>query len=198
MVLIHIDRLMAECLNRVCVEDDPVLMGDLTDLPDRLDRSDLVVGEHHRDQDRIRADRFLQLVDGNGAVLVYREVGDLIAALLEILTGVKDRVVLDLCCDDVFSFGRVSLRSRDQSPVVGLGTAICEVDLIVLCAESVCYSLSCFCEGLLARCGKLIYRGRVSVIFCIKRQHGFHDFRTYLCRSRIVEIDYFLHCSAFL
>lgn len=23
MVLIHIDRLMAECLNRVCVEDDP-------------------------------------------------------------------------------------------------------------------------------------------------------------------------------
>ena len=59
MILIHIDRLVAECLNCVCVEDDPVLMGDLTDLPDRLDRSDLVVCKHYRDQDRIRADRLL-------------------------------------------------------------------------------------------------------------------------------------------
>ena len=59
MVLIHIDRLVAECLNCVGVEDNSVFMGDLTDLFNRLDRSDLVVCEHYRDQDRIRADRLL-------------------------------------------------------------------------------------------------------------------------------------------
>ena len=50
---------MAVCLDCVGVEDNSVFMGDLTDLFNRLDRSDLVVCEHYRDQDRIRADRLL-------------------------------------------------------------------------------------------------------------------------------------------
>ena len=51
-------------------------MHDLADLGDRLDRADLVVGGHDRDQDRLVGDRRPDLVGVDPAVLVDRQVRD--------------------------------------------------------------------------------------------------------------------------
>ena len=59
MVLVYIDRHMGISLNRIRMENDPVLFCDLSNLFDRLNSSDLVVSEHNGNQDGIRTDSFL-------------------------------------------------------------------------------------------------------------------------------------------
>ena len=83
-------------LDRVDVEDDALARPDPGgDLGDRLDRADLVVGEHDRDQDRLVVERRLELVGIDPAVAVDRQLDDLEAELLEVAQRVADRVVLD-------------------------------------------------------------------------------------------------------
>ena len=112
VILVYVDRQLAVCLYGIGVEQNAMLLCDLSDLFDRLDRSDLIVCKHHRNQDRIRADRFFQLVDLYLSVLIDINIGNLIAALLEIFARMQDRMVLDLCRDDMLSFGFISLCRR--------------------------------------------------------------------------------------
>src|SRR5436309_1226097 len=49
---LDVDGDLADGLRGVGVEDDPLLIGDLSDGGNVLDGPDLVVGEHHRDEDR--------------------------------------------------------------------------------------------------------------------------------------------------
>ena len=56
----------------------------LGDVGERLDRADLVVGEHERDQDRAVVDRRVELVRIDPAVAVDRQLDDLEAELLEV------------------------------------------------------------------------------------------------------------------
>ncbi len=88
-------------LDGVDVEDDALAGADPGgDLGDRLDRADLVVGEHDRDQDRLVVERRLELVGIDPAVAVDRQLDDLEAELLEVAQRVADRVVLDRRGDD--------------------------------------------------------------------------------------------------
>ena len=107
MTDIYIDRKLSESLHSIGVEKDSMLFCDGADLFDGLNGSDLVVGEHDGDQDGIRTDSLLQLVEFYNTVLIHIQVGDLKTAFLQILAGMKDSVMLDLACDDVFSFGSV-------------------------------------------------------------------------------------------
>ncbi len=92
----HVDRQVRGGLDGVDVEEDaPVAVDPVGDLGDRLDRADLVVGEHHADQDRPVVDRRLELVGVDPAVAIDRQLDRLEAELLEVAQGVADGVVLD-------------------------------------------------------------------------------------------------------
>ena len=69
---LDIDRDLAGSLGGVGVEDDPLLLGQLADGRDVLDRPDLVVGEHDGDQDRLVGDRLANLVHGHESVRLRR------------------------------------------------------------------------------------------------------------------------------
>ena len=75
VILVYIDRQLAVCLHGIGVEQNSMLLCDLSDLFDRLNRSDLIVCKHHRNKDRIRADRSFQLVDLYLAVLIDIDIG---------------------------------------------------------------------------------------------------------------------------
>ena len=121
-----------------------MLFGDGSDFLDRLDGTDLVVCKHNGDQDGLWCDRFLQFIKADDTVLIYIEVCDLCASFFEVFTCMKDRMMLDLGCDDVVSFGFVCFKSSFECPVVSLASACCEVDFFFLCVQNICDLLSSF------------------------------------------------------
>ena len=155
--LIYIDRDLAECLNSICMEQDSMLMCDLSDLFQRLKSTNLIVCSHNRDQDGLRCDGFLKFIQVNETVLIHIQICDLRTALFfKVFAGMKDCMMLDLCCDDMVTFILVCLKSCFQSPVVRLGTARCEIDLLFLGSDHVCDLLSSFCDGSFTVCRKII------------------------------------------
>ena len=155
--LIYIDRDLAECLNSVCMEQDSMLMCDLSDLFQRLKSTNLIVCSHNRDQDGLRCNGFLKLIQVNETILIYIQVCDLGTTLFfKVLAGMKDGMMLDLCCDDMVSFIFICLKGRFQSPVIRLGTTCCKIDLLFFGSDHICDLLSCLCDGSLAVCRKII------------------------------------------
>ena len=95
MIFINIDWHMSVCLYRICMEQDLMLLRDLTDLLDWLDASDLVICKHNGNQDCILTDCLLQLVKLQDTILVHADICDLVAKLLKILACMQDCVMLD-------------------------------------------------------------------------------------------------------
>ena len=100
-------------LDRVDVEHDALVgADDGRDLGDRLDRADLVVGQHDRDQDRPVVDRAFELIRVDAAIAIDRQLDDLEAELLEVAEGVADGVVLDRRGHDPVAAGLARPRRR--------------------------------------------------------------------------------------
>ena len=127
VVLLHVHRNLADRLHRVHVEEDALFLGDLSDFRDGLNDADFVVGVHDRDQNRFRRDGAAQIVEIDAAVFVHRQIGDLVAVLLEALAGVENRLVLGHLRDDVVALLAVHLRDALDSEVVRLGGAAGEI-----------------------------------------------------------------------
>ena len=96
MHLIHIDGNLCIRLYRIGMEQYTVLLRDLSDLGDGFDGTDLVICKHHADQNGIGTNGCFQLVQADQSVSVHIQIGDLKASLLQILTGMKNGMMLDL------------------------------------------------------------------------------------------------------
>ena len=117
-------------LDGVDMEQEPAPRpDDRRDLGDRLDRADLVVREHDRDEDRAVGDRALDVLGVDAPVAVDRDLDDLEAELLEVLERVADGVVLDGRRHDAVSARPAGPRGALEREVVGLGAAAREHDL---------------------------------------------------------------------
>ena len=94
---VHWDR--ADRLHRVGVHRHAVLGGERHDLLDRLERPDLVVGPHHRDQrdrGRVAVDRLAERVEVEAPERVDRQQLDLgVLVVVEPVQRVQHGVVLD-------------------------------------------------------------------------------------------------------
>ena len=171
-----------------------MLMCDLTNLFNRLNRTDFIVGSHNRDQDCFRCNGFLKLIQINKTILIYIQVCDLRSALfLKILTGMKNRMMLDLGCNDMISFVLVCFKCSLQSPVIRLRSTCCKIDFFFLGSDHICNLLSSLGNSSLAVCSKIINSRSISIKLCKIRQHCLHNFRCGLCGSRIVQIYHFSH-----
>ena len=93
------------------------------DLVDRLDRADLVVGEHDRDEDRPVGERRLELVGVHPPVAVDRQLDDLEPELLEVAQRVADRVMLDRRGHDPMAARLAGPGRALEGEVVGLRPA---------------------------------------------------------------------------
>ena len=58
----YIDRNLTEGLNSIGMKKNAMLVGNPSDLRHRLDGTDLIIGKHDTDQDRIRPDRRFKLI----------------------------------------------------------------------------------------------------------------------------------------
>jgi hypothetical protein len=91
---LDVERDLADRLRRVGVEQDAFSFAILPISAIGAMVPDLVVGGHHRDQDRLVVIAARTVLGIHRPVLVHRQDGDLEAVLLEVLAGVDDRLVL--------------------------------------------------------------------------------------------------------
>ena len=132
-VAFDVDRNLAYRLHRVAVKDDPAFLGDAPDLADRMNRPDLVVGVHDRDQHGLVGDRVAHRVGIDHPVLVHRQVGHgRLARPFQRAATVEHRLVLGDAGDDVVALVLVELDNPLDRLVVGLGRAAGENYLLGL------------------------------------------------------------------
>ena len=165
---IDIERDMGVRLDGIGMEEDALagfrcmLLKARTDLCDRLEGADFIVGDHDADKQRIRTDRRHHRIRIDMALVIDWQIGHIEASLLEIRAGVQDRMMLDLVGDDMTALHRCftaalvflvdcgysilrlqsfrklftsSLACADQRPVVRLGAAAREVNFRWLRAD---------------------------------------------------------------
>jgi len=127
---LDVDGDLADGLRGVGVEDDPLLLGELADGRDVLDGADLVVGEHHGDQDRLVRERLADLLDVDDPVGLHGHVRHLEPLPLEALERVDARALLDDGGDDVVALLLVHLGHALEGEVDRLGAARGEDELL--------------------------------------------------------------------
>ena len=112
---------LARRLHCVAVQMDPALAADARHLRHRLHHARLVVGEHHRHQPRVVAERVDDGGRRNFAAARRRHDGHGVAATLELAGRLEHRRMLDGRCDNVVA---VASRNRaEDSGIVRLGAA---------------------------------------------------------------------------
>src|SRR5689334_9578649 len=98
-----------------------------------LNRADLVIREHQRDQSCVRPERVTQIVELHDAVCINRQTRNFPSALFQFQTNACDRRMLDCRSDDVPAVR--SLAQSTDCEVVCLCAAGSEDNLVLLCAD---------------------------------------------------------------
>ena len=103
----------------------------------------------------------------------------------------KNGVVLNGSGDDVFSFADVGKGNSLQCPVVRLGTACGEVDLIWLCVDGGCNLCTRFVNRSLVLLADTVHRRRVAELLGKVRKHRLHHLRGRIRCCGVIHIHNF-------
>ena len=106
-------------LHRVRMKQDAAFPAKRANLCDRLDGSNLVVGRHDRDQNRILAQRGANRVNADSTFRIDRQVSHIEAFFMEkVFARMQDSVVLDGGRDDMPAlFAAKSCRAKHREVV---------------------------------------------------------------------------------
>ena len=167
---LHVDGDLAGALDRVDVEPDAGLGGDLADLLHRLQNARLVVGQHYADQACLRANGAQNIHVVDQTVRSRRDKGGGNFALGEALGRGQDRRVLDGCGNEVVA----GVEETEERGVVTLGAAGVEDDLRLMAAEELGHRGAGAVHGGVRRLAVLMNRGGVAEVLRPVGTHGFH------------------------
>jgi hypothetical protein len=157
---------------------------------DVLDDADLVVHQQDGHEDRVLAQRVLELVEVDEAVFLHVEVAHLEALALEFTHGVEHGLVLGLQRDEVLAAAAVEVGRALDGEVDGLGGAAGPDDFARVGVDQ---------PGHLGT--RLLHRffrlpapgmaaaGRVAEVFTQPRDHGVDHTRVAGRGGTVVEID---------
>jgi len=134
----YVERNFSGGLYGVGVEINVTLRGEFSDLRERLHGAEFVVGVHDGDERGVRAKRFFDLIHGDDAAGIYREVGDSNAVFFESLAGVEDGFVFDVGGDDVFGGAESGANDSEDGVIVGFGAAAREDNFLRAGIEKCC------------------------------------------------------------
>ncbi len=179
------------------MEENALLLGDLANLGDRVNRPDFIVGQHDRDQNRLVRNRFPDFVGGDLAVFSHRQIGHLDAAFLQGFAGVQDRPVFRRAGDDVVAFFLVHLHGALEREVVGFRGSAGEDDLLGVAVDELGDLLAGLFDRFLGLPSELmVAAGGVAEFFDEVGQHRIEDSGVHRCRGVIIQKDRKLHCAA--
>ena len=188
---------LQEALDRIGVENGigAELAHQLRHLGDGHDRAGLVVDHHDGHQEGVLAQGGLQVCQGDAALTVGLEVGDLKALPFQLLHGVEDGVVLHGGGDDVLVFLAEPLGRGKQSPVVSLGAAGGEEHPVRLRAHGRCHLHPRGAQLLRRLDAEAIQRTGIAPVLRQGGSHRLHSLGTGLRGGGIIQINHitYLH-----
>ncbi len=152
---------------------------DLGHVGERLDRADLVVGEHHRHERHRVVERRRQCGEIDDAVAI--DVDD---AAADTVHGIEHGVVLDGGADD-----RAAVGAPEDRRVVGFGATAGEHDLARPATERLGHDDPDVVDRVTGRTGHRVGAGRIAIRLGEVREHRLDRFRTHGRARRMVEID---------
>ncbi len=184
-----VDGHLPDRLRGVGVDEDALLVREAGDLREVLDRPDLVVGVHDRDEDRLGRQRLRDVARVDAPRPVHRDAGDPEALLLEDGARLEDGRVLDGRGDDVAPLRPEEARDAVEDGVVPLRPPAREDDLLGPRAEERGdLAPRGFDGGARLRAAGVAARG-VPEVRREVREHRLGDFRVRGRRGVVVEVD---------
>jgi len=188
--LVQIDRDLARGLRRVDVQHDAARAAQLADRGDVLDHADLVVDEHHRDEQRVGADRGGQHIEVEQPVRLDVEIAHLEALALEFAHRVEHGLVFGAHGDQVLAARCVELRGALDRQVVRLRRAGGEDDLARIGPDQCRHVLAGDLHGLLGRpTVGMAARRRIAELLVQVGHHRVDDAWIDRSGGRVVQVD---------
>ena len=192
----QIHRDLARRLRGIDMKDDPARAADLADRGDILDHADFVVHEHHRDDDRVRAQRRTERVEVEEAVILDVEIRDLVALTLQFAHGVERGLVLRPDGDEMLALVLVEVGSALQRQVDRLRRAGRPYQFLRVAADERGDVPARLFDGRLGGpAERMRTRGRIAEFLGQVGDHLLRDTRVHRRGRRIIEIDRKLHGS---
>ncbi len=125
-------------LGGVSVEENLPLLTDAADLCQRLNDSDLPVGQSDADQDGSIGDGPFDLCRADSTVGIDRQYCHAFSLSLQLATHVQDGRVFGRYGDDVVAFLAIGFNDALERQIVALGGAACEDKLIGVGSDERC------------------------------------------------------------
>src|SRR5579872_1235682 len=159
-------------LHAVAVHGDARRASDLRNLGHRLDRAQLIIRVHHRDKNRVRAQRAADVVRIDHAISANGNIGSLHALAFQLSARIQNSRVLNGGGDNVLAWKRMMPDGAENGKIVGLCAAAGEHDLGELATGERSGLAAGLLELLLRHLAIMMDTGGVSVNFEKHWAHG--------------------------
>jgi hypothetical protein len=168
--------LFSKYLHRIRVKNDAPVTANRSDFIHRLNRADLVVGSHHRNEDCIGPNCRFNRCHRDSSCVIDRQISDFEALLIrKIFTTVQNGVMLDRTGDYVASFNaKVARRSEDRQ-VIAFSSATRENDLARLAFADLRHPFSRIVQERPRASADVMHARRIAVNLAEERDHNFPD-----------------------
>ena len=174
-----------------------MLVRDRGELGHRLDRADLVVRMHHRDERGLGGDRFAQPIGCDDAGVIDREQGGAPSAARERAERIEDSLVLDGAGDEMTASGGLERVGRAANrEVISLGAAAGEHDLRRIAVHERRDRASRVVHGGLRLMAEVMHARCVAEGFARRTHDGLGHFWRERGRRVVVKID--THSESFI
>jgi hypothetical protein len=174
----QVDGNLARRLHAVRMKRDSGLLRDAADLLDRLNRAELVVDVHHRNQLRVSSNRLPDGLGINNAAAIYRNSRD-----CELIGRAENRGMFDGRRDNMAASG-----DSEDREVIGFRSAAGEYDFVVEAVKQRGDLAARLVELGAGGLPVMMDTGGVAENLGHHRQHGFQDFRGHGRRRVVIEI----------
>ena len=143
-----------------------MLSCDCSDFLQWLNRTDFIVCCHNRNQNRIRTDSCLQLVQLYFTIFIYIDIGNFISLFLQPLRSMQNRMMLNGSRDNMLSLIGICFCSCLQCPVIRFTSATGEINFFCFSTDHIGNRLTGMIHTALCFSCKTVNCRRITIVFC--------------------------------
>ena len=168
----NIYRQRASCLYGINMKGYFFGSTDTTNLRDRFNGTDFVIGIHNRDEDCLVGNCSPHIIRIYTCISIDRYIGGFETKTLKVLAGVQYSVMLNWRGDDMIAFFLRGKSDPFNSQVITFRATACERDFCWAAIQEISYLLTSTINGLHGVTPKGVDAAGVAIFSCEVRQHS--------------------------